>query len=155
VSSKPDAGQTDPAITAGKANLTIRALPDLITDAGLKAKVTALVSEALKETEFCRDWRNRLIAHNDLKVALEQPTTPIATASQAQVEKALNALANVLNALDGHYYRSETRFDMTPRHNGAFTMLYVLSQGIKARDERAKRLENGEVIDGDLDIEDL
>jgi hypothetical protein len=146
---------TDPAITAGKANLTIQALPDLIADAGVKAKVTTLVTEALKQTEFCRDWRNRLIAHNDLKLALEQPTTPLASASRAQVKTALDALAKVLNALAGHYYQSETKFDMTARHNGAFTMLYVLSQGIKAREERAKRLESGRPLDGDLDIEDL
>jgi hypothetical protein len=146
---------TDPAVTAGKANLTIRALPDLVTDAGLKAKVTALVSEALKATEFCRDWRNRLIAHSDLKLALEQPTKELANASRAQVQTALNSLANVMNALAGHYHRSETKFHMTARHNGAFTMLYVLNQGIKARDERAKRLESGKALEGDLDIEDL
>jgi hypothetical protein len=146
---------TDPAITAGKANLTIRALSDLITDAGLKAKVTTLVAHALKETEFCRDWRNRIIAHNDLKRALEQPTTPLADASRAQVNTALTSVAAVLNAVAGHFYHSETRFDMTARHNGAFTMLYVLNQGVKARDARVKRLESGEVLDSDLDIEDL
>jgi AbiU2 len=146
---------TDPAITAGKANLTIQALPDLITDAGLKARVRTLVTEALKETEFCRDWRNRLIAHNDLKLALEQPTKPLADASRAQVKTALDAVAKVLNALAGHYHQSQTRFDLTPRHNGAFTMLYVLSQGVKARDARAKRLESGEPADGDLDTEAL
>lgn len=34
-------------------------------------------------------------------------------------------------------------------------MLWVLNQGIKARDERAKRLESGEPLDGDLDIDPL
>ena len=71
------------------------------------------------------------------------------------METALNSLANVLNALAGHYHKSETRFDMTARHDGAFTMLYVLKQGIKARDERAKRLESGAPANGDLDTEDL
>jgi AbiU2 len=120
---------TDPAETGGKKNLTIQALPDLIGDADLKARVTTLVTEALKQTEFCRDWRNRLIAHNDLKLALEHPIEPFADASRAQVNTALDAVAKVLNALAGHYHQSETRFDLTPRHNGAFTMLYVLNQG--------------------------
>jgi AbiU2 len=146
---------TDPTITAGQANLTIRALPDLITDAGLKARVSALVAGALKETEFCRDWRNRLIAHTDLKLALEQSTKPLADASRAQVNAALDAVAKVLNALGSHYCQSETRFDLTPRNNGAFTMLHVLNQGIKARDKRAKRLESGRPADGDLDTEAL
>jgi hypothetical protein len=147
---------TDPEITAGNANLTIRAIPNLVTDSGLKARVTTLVAKALDETEFCRDWRNRLIAHNDLKLALEQPTKPIADASRAQVHTALDAIAKVLNALAAHYHQSETKFDLTSRHNGAFSMLYVLNQGIKARDKREKRLESGEPLDkDDLDTDDL
>ncbi len=146
---------TDPAESGGKKNLTIQALPDLIADPDLKARVTTLVTEALKQTEFCRDWRNRLIAHNDLKLALEHPTEPVADASRTQVNTALDAVAKILNALAGHYYQSGTRFDLTPRHNGAFTMLYVLNQGVKARDERAKRLESGVLANEDLDTGDL
>jgi hypothetical protein len=144
---------TDRSITAGQKNLTIQALPDLIADVRLKADVTALVEQALKDTEFCRDWRNRLIAQNDLKLALGQQTDALADASRAQVNAALKAIANVLNALAKHYFNSGTGFDLTARHNGAYTMLYVLNQGIKARDARAKRLERGEPLDGDdLDI---
>jgi hypothetical protein len=34
-------------------------------------------------------------------------------------------------------------------------MLWVLNQGIKARDERVKRFESGQPVDGDFDIADL
>jgi len=59
---------TDPPKTgnAARQNLTIQALPALINDAALKARVTRLVAESVAEAEFCRDWRNRRIAHNDL-----------------------------------------------------------------------------------------
>src|SRR6266851_3091775 len=43
---------TDPPQSAGKSNLTIRNLPNLITDATLKADVTKLVEQALTDTEF-------------------------------------------------------------------------------------------------------
>jgi AbiU2 len=65
---------TDPATSQGKAdrsNLTIQALPALIADAKLKGEVDKLIAEAKKQTEFCRDWRNRHIAHRDLKLAVE------------------------------------------------------------------------------------
>jgi hypothetical protein len=68
-------------------------LPDLIKDAGLKSTVAKLVDNALKATEFARDWRNRLIAHRDLDIALSTATTPLKDASRAQVKDALASLA--------------------------------------------------------------
>src|SRR5271156_4325585 len=89
---------TDPAKSPGKqdrSNLTIQALPGLISDARLKDEVTKLVDKAIKHTAFCRDWRNRHIAHRDLRLALAQPTTRLAEGSRAKVNVALKAIAAV------------------------------------------------------------
>ena len=61
---------TDKSTTAGKTNLTVLNLPSLVADAGLKDELAHLVEEAKKRTEFCRDWRNREFAHQDLLLAL-------------------------------------------------------------------------------------
>src|SRR5437870_12307148 len=50
---------TDPPKSVGKANLTIRNLPDIVSDEGLKQQLIALVDEVKTKTAFCRDWRNR------------------------------------------------------------------------------------------------
>jgi hypothetical protein len=149
---------TDAANSQGRPdrpNLTIQALPALIADAKFKDEVSELVASALKETEFCRDWRNRYIAHRDLKLALEQPTTPLKDASRAQVNSALNAIAAVLNALASHYLQSETRFDLTARHNSAVALLYLMDEGLMAKEERAKRLLEGKHLPGDLAAKDI
>lgn len=149
---------TDPAISPGKGertNLTVQGLPPLITDAALKEKVAKLVTEAISVTEFCRDWRNRRIAHRDLKLALEQPTTPLADGSRAQVKEVLEALTAVLNALAGHYFQSETRFDIGARVGGATSLLYILGIGVRERDARGKRLEAGKPAPEDLVIHPL
>ena len=83
---------TDPAYSLNdknKPNLSIRALAEHITDAKLKADVEKMVGDALKATEFARAWRNRTVAHKDLKLALDQPTTALPTASRKQVKEAL------------------------------------------------------------------
>jgi hypothetical protein len=149
---------TDPANSPGRlapANLTIQALPLLITDPKLKETVSKLVAEAVKQTEFCRDWRNRHIAHRDLKLALEQPTEPLAEGSRAQVKVALNALTDILNAIEGHYFQSETRFDLGARIGGATSLLYVLYDGLRAQEAREKRLEEGKPLDDDFVARDL
>jgi hypothetical protein len=149
---------TDPTNSSGKqdkSNLTIQALPVLIEYAKLKEEVSKLIAVAINDTAFCRDWRNRHIAHRDLKLALEQPTTPLAEASRASFNKALKSLSNVLNALDGHYFQSETRFDLGAPIGGAVSLLYVLGIGSRARREEQKRLEAGKPTPEDLAIWDV
>jgi hypothetical protein len=143
---------TDPPKTgrAGRQNLSIQALPALISDATLKARVTQLVADAVAETAFCRDWRNRRIAHSDLLLALDQPTTPLADASRLNVKTALLSLTAVLNAVAGHYMDSESRFDLGGRINGAVSLLYVLNEEVKVGEAREKRLEEGKPIPEDF-----
>jgi hypothetical protein len=149
---------TDPANSMGnpdKSNLTVQGLPALIDDATLKAQVAKLVAQAVRLTEFARDWRNRRIAHRDLKLALEQPTTPLADGSRAQVKEALQALTSILNALAHHYFKSETRFDMGGRLGGAISLLYIVSGGLRAQEARGKRLEAGKPAPEDLIVTQL
>jgi hypothetical protein len=146
---------TDPATFQGqkdKSNLTIQALPALISDITANSEITDLVQEALKVTAFSRDWRHRHIAHRDLKLALEQPTEPLAEASMAQVNASLKALTAVLNAVSGHYLKSETRFDMFARHTGALTLLYLMDEGVRALKEREERIQSGNPQNGDFAI---
>jgi hypothetical protein len=105
---------TDPPKTSGKANLTINNLQNLISDATLKAKVVDLLKEVEKHVGFCRDWRNRLIAHNDLALALKEPAKPVAEGSRKQVKDALEALAKVMNAVELHYTNGTTATNTRP-----------------------------------------
>lgn len=94
---------TDPPISMGnkqKANLTINNLLDLIDHADTKKKVQELTAIAMKATDFSRDWRNRHIAHRDLDLALNEAVTPLAAGSREQVGAAINAIADVMNAIN-------------------------------------------------------
>ena len=149
---------TDPQQSSGKldkSNLTVVALPTLIGDDKLKADVTKLVEEATKATAFCRDWRNRHIAHRDLKLALEEPTEPLAEASRAQVKMALDAIAAVLNRVASHYLNSGTAFDAAARHNGALTLLHLMNEGLAVQEAKMARLEKGEPLESDFEVRRL
>jgi hypothetical protein len=146
---------TDSPRSVGRPNLSIRALPQLITDSALKTEVEGLVALALTQTEFCRDWRNRLLAHADLDLALEVPSRPLSDASRKHVNDGLAALTNVLNALDGHFSNSETHFHMHSRIGGAVEMLYVLDHGVRAREAKMKRIESGQYTSEDIELHDI
>lgn len=151
---------TDPAASPGKGggrtNLTINALPNLIDNAALKDRTTKRVDKAVKLAEFARDWRNRHIAHRDLKLAIEQETTSLANASREDVKKALSAIADVLNGVAAHYTDSETAFEhVAGPLGGAASLLYVLGMGARAKEERGKRLLAGEQTAEDLVVHDV
>lgn len=146
---------TDPAANGNKTNLTIQALPALIDDEPTKANITVLIATAVDATAFARDWRNRRIAHRDLKIALDEPGTPLADGSRADVKKAIEAISAVLNAVARHYMNSETRFDLAARRNGAVSLLYVLYDGLKTREARLERFRSGKFDINDMGPKDL
>jgi hypothetical protein len=153
------ARMTDPPSSpGGKENLTIQNLPALIDDQVTKDKVQALVNAAVKQGDFCRDWRNRHIAHRDLNLALVEQSAqpgPLANASRRQVSDTLKALADVMNAVARHYLDSTTYYEIGGRLTGATLLLHVLNSGVKVREERMERLRTGKATLEDFTDDDV
>lgn len=127
---------TDPPISAGKKNLTIKRLPDLIEEMTLKARLSELIDLAVKKADFSRDWRNRHIAHQDLDLALSNGAQPLKSASRAKVKEALSSVTDVLNELSTHYMDSTTLFERISGSGGAVSLLHVLEDGLRADKKR-------------------
>jgi AbiU2 len=120
---RPDSG-------GGKVNLTIQSLPGLVEDTGIKA----LVKSALDKTKFCRDWRNRHIAHRDLNLLLNGSARPLETASGNQVYDALKAIQDVLSEVSLRYMDSSLVFPSNLGSVGnAISLLRLLHDGQRAR----------------------
>ncbi len=141
---------TDPPKSMGKSNLSVRHLATLVANSPVGSRVESLGSAALDACEFARDWRNRRLAHRDLDIALGQSVQPLAAASRQSVKAALNALDEMLNSVSGHYLGSTTMFDLGPSGEDAVSLLYLLREGLKSREERRARVKRGEYRSGDL-----
>jgi hypothetical protein len=142
---------TDPPKSAGKDNLTLRNLPALVDEINLKNKLIGLLALAEQKTDFCRDWRNRRFAHFDLELALdEKKATALATVTKEKMKAALEALADVLNAIELHYFNGGTSFYAIAPLNGAAKLLYVLGDGVKQQEKREALIQGGVFTDLDL-----
>jgi hypothetical protein len=146
---------TDSPASVGRPNLSIRRLPGLIDDLPTKHAVTARVEEALEASEFCRDWRNRHIAHRDLELALKRGPNPLKPGSREKVRKAMEALEAVLNTVAEHYLESSTSFSLGSTAGGALSLLHLLDDGLKAEKARKERIKAGKTMPGDLDRHDI
>jgi len=103
-----------------------------------------LIEEPIRKASFCRDSRNRHIAHRDLDLALERAATPLPLATRKQVKEALAAIAKVLDYLDVQYMDSTTYWEAGHRVGDARWLLDVLHDGLKAARAREARLQRGE-----------
>lgn len=133
-----------------KQRLTIRRLPNLISDNEFRCEVDALVDSAVNAAEFARDWRNRRIAHRNLALAIKEASTPLALASRRQVKDAIGAVTRTLQRVHEFYFNSEILFGSIPEPNGAIDLLYVIQDGIRARENRRQRLREGKITQDDL-----
>jgi hypothetical protein len=109
-----------------------------VSDPKAKQIVVASVETAVGKAAFCRDWRNRYIAHRDLNLALNKPATPLEPASRDLVNEALSAIAKVLNAVESHYMDSNTQFVGGLTTGNAESLLYFLAAGLRAEAARWK-----------------
>lgn len=146
---------TDPPKSVGKPNLTIRRLPDLVIYEELKENIVGLIEIALKKADFCRDWRNRHIAHKDLNLALKEGVEPLKPASREKVSAVLGAIAKVMNTVSTYYMDTTIIFEGIPSPHGAVALLYVIDDGLQIEKERKERLKTGQYRPSDHKPRDL
>ena len=139
---------TDRTKTVGKDNLTIRLLPGLVTSQQLKDELEHLVQVVSDATDFARDWRNRRLAHDELRVG--RNVTPLASAKFDYIDTALAAIRTVLNRLEQHYLNKTVSYEDTiPALGGVQSFIAVVRKGVEARrSEREAKLRKYGVIPG-------
>jgi len=136
---------TDSSKSVGKGNLTVRNLPELVTDPGLKAELDKHVEDIKQKTAFCRDWRNRRFAHHDLFLATQDSRAkPLEPATKEKIVAALKAVSGMLNVVERFYYKGSCAFDAIAAHSGANTLLYLLGFGVMGRDKMMERIKKGD-----------
>lgn len=140
-----------PAKSVGKLNLSIGALPPLLTDATLQSEAETLIENAKARAEFAIDWRNRRLAHRDLAIVLKQNSIALPAATREKVEESLAALRDALNHIEFFYCKSHTQYDSIPTIGDAKSLLYVIRDGLLRKRGAAARRKRGELTEQDVE----
>ena len=141
---------TDPPKTGKKKNLSIRSLPNIISSDRLKKEIEGLIETTVEKAEFCRDWRNRRIAHTDLKLSLSEPAVPLKPVSREKVKAVLESISSIMNVIAREFMDTIIIFDGLPKLKGAEALLYILDDGIKAEKRRRERIIARKFTDDDI-----
>ncbi|HEL7672939.1 TPA: hypothetical protein UL936_001914 [Stenotrophomonas maltophilia] len=131
---------TDPASSGRKdprKNLTLRSLPELISDEALRESVTQDLVMARSSSEDARQHRNRRIAHqDDTYVRTRHEADALPPISRQNIEEAIYALGEVLNSIRRHYMNSEMDYSDFVAIDGAETLLQKLRRLEELEEQR-------------------
>jgi hypothetical protein len=141
---------TDPPKSQGKGNLTIKIIPELLTEGSFRETLGLLILKAEQDADFARDWRNRHLAHRDVKIALGEEIKPLSLASRKKVGQAIKALADVLCAISQKYFNSKLVFDATQPYEGSISLLYIIRDGVNADLQMRERMRSGKYSQDDF-----
>ena len=141
---------TDPLKTGKKENLTILQLPELVED-DIKPSLSNLVEKAVEASTFCRDWRNRKIAHNDL--AYRRVGSPLEAVTRDSVTSSLIAIHDVLRIPSMKYCESHLEF-VALDDNAVTELLFRLHFGQRHMGDMRERAIRGEYSEEDVGVPD-
>ncbi len=142
---------TDPPKSVGKDNLTLLRLAAAVQVPALSLEITNLVEQARTDAEFARVWRNRHLAHRDLELAVDDRATPLPGISRENMERALAAVREVLNKIEGHFWQSEVAFTHFLARDDAESLTYYLKVAVDAESRQRERLLQGRAVPEDFE----
>lgn len=132
----------------GNENLTLERLVTSVSELGneeLSIKLNVHLDNAKAAYDATRLYRNKRLAHNDLKTILEQDTNPLLPATVGDVRKTLRETGEFLNLIDLHYRRSTTTFGFAMIEGDVDSIVRLLRDGmlLRERNLNRKRTEAG------------
>jgi hypothetical protein len=123
----------------------------LVSDDTLRVTLERANAELEGASRFATPWRNRHIAHRDLDLALGKEAAPLPPAEVSHIDDALDKMAAMLNAVNRHFFRSETGYRLAAPVQDAEDLMYYLRAGVRREELRTQRLLEGEYSPEDWD----
>lgn len=141
---------TDPIESRGKKsttrkNVTLKALGQYIQDDSLKIEIENDLNEIIAKSEFCRDWRNRLIAHIDYELNVDRLNAePLKPATRRDLRQTIEKIHELYNKVSHKYLGSTTAWNMLTSNRGAVSLLYRIEDGLRFDEDVYKRKLKGD-----------
>jgi len=126
----------------GNDNLTLERLRTSVSEPGnneLVLKLADHLQNAKAAYEATRLYRNKRLAHNDLKTILEQEALPLPHATVSEIRTTLREVGEFLNAIELHYQKSTTTFGYVMIVGDADGIVGLIGDGLRLREKNLNK----------------
>jgi hypothetical protein len=117
---------TDPESTGKSKNLSIRRLINFSHEANFSRQLNKEIDHCIYYSKYARDWRNKMLAHDDLARALDPLSFPIKKHSRACMQNTVNSMVDVFNMAHKEIFGSRYDFDYLVPLGDKQALLYAL-----------------------------
>ena len=143
---------TDPEKSMGKKNITLSAIVSHIQEPELKEDIEKDIALLKEKTSFCRDWRNRSIAHFDYELNVNQQTAaPLESAHRKKLQEAINCIHGIIKKVYLHYLKSTVMFDFIDSYSGSKSLLIHVENGLRFGELKRKGKLSGTWCDDNFE----
>jgi hypothetical protein len=133
--------------STGKKNITFKSIPLFIKEQSFHDEVMGIVTKLETKSIFCRDWRNRWIAHKDHALSVDEGNAkPLEVATRLKFKTVLELMQELYNKVSLKYLGSQTAFEFLSSDRGAISLLNLLEKGLLYEQERIEKKLNGHWI---------
>lgn len=137
---------TDPVVTKmgknKKENLTVNQFASFMDTSERKNKMSTLLKELDNSVEFQRDWRNRRIGHNDLKLKLGN-AAKLKYATREKMNKSIQDLHEVFSYIGIEFMSTNIADSVISSLNNEENMLQALYLGVEVRERELAAFRSG------------
>lgn len=116
----------DPVKQGQFENLSVGQLKDNALDDANKSKLSGLVDEAIKKSSFAVKHRHKRLAHRDIGQALDR-VPPLDPARRNEIQTAIDAIAALVQFVEGAYFDRGYRLDVYSPGSGAAIVINQLA----------------------------
>lgn len=136
---------TDPRESCKNRNITLNAIPDYINDEVLRKEIQNDISELIPKAQFCKDRRNKIIAHMDFDFMLDiNNVERLEPATKKGIETVIASIQSIYNKIEHFYFDSSALYQHIKSERGAVSLLHVIENGIRFREEAIEKRKQGE-----------
>jgi hypothetical protein len=135
---------TDPSESMGKRNITLNAVPAFLSDINFRNEIEHDIDELITESKFCRDRRNKIIAHMDYDLGIDvQNAKALEPATRTKLRSVIESIQSIYNKVEFKYLGTTTAYKYLQSDLGAISLLHTIESGIRFNEQAFERRKRG------------
>lgn len=140
---------TDSAQTGKNKNLSIQTLTDLKGCQDFEEQFNTALNNALQSSKFCRELRNKVLAHNDL-AKIQDATIMLEEVTRVKIKEGIESIYQMLNIVSESFFDTTIGDKITQRPiGGAYDLLSCIDDGVSVRLAKEIRIKSGKISPDD------
>ncbi|OGU56056.1 MAG: hypothetical protein A2X64_05175 [Ignavibacteria bacterium GWF2_33_9] len=129
---------TDPEKTGPFVNASLYLFISKMKDEPFKEECKKELEFVNASSEFCRDWRNKWIAHKDYNITTNPEAKQLSNGSRNDFQKIVEMIQQLTNKIQAHYLDSTTYYIDCKSIHGAESLIEILEYWVQNKEQIIK-----------------